>query len=483
MKENKTVTKMSDRRKAIKEIYGSDDGLRIKLNKSASGISGSNFNEETLNRAMQQVSVNGSSIKDIVELSRYAYSTEGNYSKLIDYLANMFLWRYYYIPTPKKLDKKGDYKTIYQEMTQVVDGISIETTFPIIITKLLKEGVVYLYTMKDNASKTVSTVMLNPMYCKPIGISQYGTGIFKFDMKYFDGLSATNAQLEEVLELFPPEIAEGYREYKKAPSTDTQHVVLDGKYATYIQLNDTNFPTYLTALRSVFDYNTYRKNEVEKSTSQLDMVLAHKIPSYEDQLLFELPEVTDLHKSMSKSLSAIPRLKLLTTFGDSEILKTRPESNVENKVLEKAYEAIYQTSGLNPNLFNGATEQALKYSIKRDKSVMWSFVQKLVNFYNLSINNLFNFKEYQLELNMLPITHYDDDDQLSLLRKNAEYGVGRLELIVASGTKQRHIAPKAELEEYLDLENILKPLKSSHTVSRTEEETQPEAEKEKGVNE
>jgi len=58
--------------------------------------------------------------------------------------------------------------------------------------------------------------------------------------------------------------------------------------------------------------------------------------------------------------------------------------------------------------------------------------------------------------------------------------VGRLELIVASGTKQRHIAPKAELEKFLKLEEILKPLQSSHTQSgkskteKTEEEEEIE---------
>jgi hypothetical protein len=54
---------------------------------------------------------------------------------------------------------------------------------------------------------------------------------------------------------------------------------------------------------------------------------------------------------------------------------------------------------------------------------------------------------------------------MELYRRNAEFGVGKLELIVASGTKQKHIAPKSRLEEYLKLEEILIPLKSSHTQS------------------
>lgn len=69
---------------------------------------------------------------------------------------------------------------------------------------------------------------------------------------------------------------------------------------------------------------------------------------------------------------------------------------------------------------------------------------------------------------MLPITHYNADEKQNLYRKNAEYGVGRLELIVASGTKQKDIVHKSKLEEHLELDKVLKPLKSSHTQTNEE---------------
>ena len=43
------------------------------------------------------------------------------------------------------------------------------------------------------------------------------------------------------------------------------------------------------------------------------------------------------------------------------------------------------------------------------------------------------------------------------------------DLIVASGTKQRHLTHKATLEDFLKLDEILKPLSSSHTQSGKEE--------------
>lgn len=102
-----------------------------------------------------------------------------------------------------------------------------------------------------------------------------------------------------------------------------------------------------------------------------------------------------------------------------------------------------------------------------------------MSFYNVAINNLYNFKGYQAQLNMLPITHFDEKEKMDLYRSNAEYGIGRLEAIVASGTKQRDIVHKSILEDFLKLDEILKPLASSHT--QTNEEKEPEVKEEKPV--
>jgi hypothetical protein len=67
---------------------------------------------------------------------------------------------------------------------------------------------------------------------------------------------------------------------------------------------------------------------------------------------------------------------------------------------------------------------------------------------------------------------------MELLRRNAEYGIGRLEAVVASGTKQKSLQAKADLEEFLKLDEILKPLVSSHTQSGKTEEKVEESEEE-----
>ncbi len=46
---------------------------------------------------------------------------------------------------------------------------------------------------------------------------------------------------------------------------------------------------------------------------------------------------------------------------------------------------------------------------------------------------------------------------------NANFGIGKLEAVVATGIKQKDITDKHNLETYLKLDEILVPLKSAYT--------------------
>lgn len=72
---------------------------------------------------------------------------------------------------------------------------------------------------------------------------------------------------------------------------------------------------------------------------------------------------------MANILSKNQHVKLLTTFGDMEVLSIGEDDSQENKTLTNAYNAIYDNSGANHSLFNGDIKEALEYALRRDESV------------------------------------------------------------------------------------------------------------------
>ena len=457
---NETEGKFKITRSKIKEMYESDTSIKRNINKTTS--TAATINNLTFNTLANNYYSLTVELETQRRYSNELYSFYPVYAGLLDYLSNMYLWRYTYVPRiVKERGNNAEYKEIYDLMGEVIDGLSIETTFPMILTQLYIDGAVFLITVKNTSSKTVTTISLPTKYCRVNAITQFGTYTYQFDFSYFDSLSLSRDELAQIFNFFPKEMLAMYNAYL----TDKQNLrwqVLDPKYAAALMLNKNGFPTKLRAIFSILQYDQYLENELERNGQQLDKIIAHKMPTWEDKLVVEIDEMTELHKSMANILSKNQHVKLMTTFGDMEVLSIGEDDSQENKTLTNAYNAIYDNSGENHSLFNGDIKEALEYALRRDESVTWKYVQQLVNFYNLTINNSFNFKGYQCDLTILPITVYNENDKILLYKEGATLGVTKLEYVVSTGVKQINLESKFNLEDFLKLDQ-LKPLSTSYT--------------------
>ena len=454
----------------IKEMYKDDNTVRRNVNKTTTPST--NFGTLTLDSLQSNFYNLTVDLQTQRKYSADAYVFSPIYANMIDYYSNMFYWRYTY--TPRVIKEKAnaaDYAEIYNLMGEVVEGICPETTFPMILTELMINGAVFLLTTKNTASKTITTLKLPYKYCRPTSISQYGTVIYQFDLSYFDSLGLSKTELEEIFNFYPKELKLLYSEYLNDKQNNRWRV-LDPKYAGALIVNENGFPTKLRTLFSIMRYEQYSENELERSGQQLDKIITHKMPTWEDKLVVGIEEMTELHASMAKVLTKNKHIRLLTSFGDLDVKSIGEDQSKENKTLNNAYNAIYDNSGLNHEMFNGT--QALELSHLRDKSTVWKYVQEIINFYNMVINNSFNFKGYQCDFNILPITVYDEHDMIEHYKTGATLGVSKLEYIVASGVKQINIASKFELEDHLGLDK-LKPLSTSYTQNDNSKKDNPKS--------
>lgn len=423
-------------------------------------------------------------------VSETLVSTNGIYSEIIQYFVNLPLYRYTVIPGQvKKLRETGaeeKYAAVYEKMISVVDGISIDVTFPKILQTGLIYGIIYLYTDKDQNSETVETLMLPNAYCRKGFATNFGTDTITFDFKFFDDiiskLRSSNSGIEitedDLYNLFPAALIQQYKKYRK-DTTNMRWQELDPKFSAAISFSPNGMPPKLYANFGLIDYELIKNNEVIRSSNELEKILVHEIPHTSDgNLMFEMEEAFELHDSMARALSGVKGLKFLTTFGGTSLIELQGERTKENKAVQQAYSNIFNTAGINSQLFTGETPEAIKQSIKKDTAFVFKQLNLIVNFYNLAINNLYNFNPYQARINLLPISVYDEVEKVNMYVGNANFGIGKLEAVVATGIKQKDIYDKHILEKYLDLDSILVPLQSAYTSTpadkqETEEEEVP----------
>lgn len=333
--------------------------------------------------------------RSVIEASRQLYSTNPVYASVIDYLANIYLWRYKVTPhkvftkSKAKLKKKlkaDEYNLLYSLMLEVVDGLSLETVFPALLTMLFVNGSVYFTTICDEDSIAIDTITLDPKFCRKVADTQFGTAIIQFNFAYFDSLGLDEDGIKEYLKAFPKEFARGYAKYKKDTSAGSWQI-LDPRFSTGILLNEAALPRYLYLYGGILDYEKYQDNELKRSDNLLKYIVVHKMPHFEDQLIFDVDEVDAIHKSLKRIVETGNEARLITTWGDVHVDRISESDTAENQILSKSYRAIFNNAGLNDNIFASETAEGVKLSLTRDKAVVWKYVQQVLGFYNITVNN------------------------------------------------------------------------------------------------
>lgn len=408
----------------------------------------------------------------IVDFSNKLYATNPIYAMIIEYLSNMFLWRYKVVPhkvfsqligskrKPSVKEEKVEFERAYNLMLELVEGLNIPTNFPALLTTLFINGAVYLATVSDKNSYTVETVLLPDRFCRKVAQTQYGTSIIEFNFSYFDRLRLSKEDIDDYLKEFPEEFSKLYNEYKEDSTIAWKQ--LDPRFSTGILLNDISIPTLFYLYGGLLDYEKYQDNELQRNQNLLKYLVTQKMPIYQDRLVFEVDEVEALHKTLAQVVNTNENARLLTSFGDIDVKRITENDTVANEVLQKAFKSIFHNAGLNSGLFTGDSVEVLKMSLIRDKARVWKYVEQFLSFYNLAINNWYDFGIYEADIDILPISLYTYNDDMEAYKENATLGVGKLDYFIASGIKQKTIQDQLNLEKFLKLDKIT-PMQTSYT--------------------
>jgi hypothetical protein len=479
---NSDVSQFKTFRKKINNIYGDDTAVNNRYGQRQLPF---RINDQLDRREelIAELRRSWSAPKEISKISRQLHNIDANYAKLVSYYSNMFFIRYSVLPVQIRKDiavADQIYMEEYNRILEITEGMTLEQIIPEALEELMLNGSVYLTSYKDNATKTISMIILPHDYCRTVFKTTLGTNVIEFDFRYFE-LYQLQQDKDEALALFPPEFREKWeahwvRRETMGTGKDQGWLELDPRYSTSITSNEKEIPPLIWAMEGIFEYDRVRDAETEKTVNQLQKILTHRIPiTSSGELIFDLDEVREIHRAISKITDQHEGLSTITTFGDTQLLKLQEEGTIQNKALDQSYEAIFRSAGLNSSIFMGKSDLSLKQNLRADKAYMWKFVIQLNNFINLVLNQLYNFKPFQAEVNILPITVAEEDDSIRLYRESATVGIGKLEAVIATGVKQRSLQDRAKLEQMINLDSMLKPLQSSHTMSGNQQTVQEQA--------
>ena len=487
-KENTNITKdeaqqvssFAKYRGKLKELYSTDREVRNRLGVSSPLAGLSKVKTKDAQDLYSEAVADPSKAADI---SLAAYYMSNAYESIINYYKTFFYIRYTVVPRLLSESIHADTETetgqfeeeygkIYYRMMNAVEGINLETTLPAIAEEALIKGKCSIITEKHKSTDTIVTYFLPHNYYKSVGKSEFGTNIVAFDFKYFDELESASRSVnpngiygtdfDVLLEQMPKILQEGYQKYKRDKNLRWQ--VLEPRYCTEFNFNELTIPPRLGAFPASVDYNSYKEIKLDNAAQTLDHILTHQIPTNSDgDLIMDVDEALDVTRNMCNALKEIPNVKVITTFGKTDIHDLQANVNEQSEILNTAYNNIYNSAGVDYHVF--VSDKDLEVSLNRDKAFMWDFYKKVMLFYNITINDLLNFKPYQCKINLLPICVQMEDEDAQRYIEFAGAGIGRLNAVVASGIKQIDLEDAYNVEKFLNFDKILKPLQSMYTSS------------------
>lgn len=467
--ENKIKNKKTDFTKwaeKVEEVYGSDKSTTYKSGDRI--MARELFAIKSKKDLRDKLDFSLDDPEEIIKASRTLHALDSNYAVIVSYFADMFYTRY--TVTPEIIDGQEvdseEYLEIYSQMLKVIDGYGLESLMSDVLREIFITGAAYLHAEENSASGTTTIRILPTDNCRTVFATNYGTNGIEFDFSYFDRFDE-GEDLDQMLGYFPKEFNSLYMEYIRSGE---EWQLIDPRVSTSILANEYSIPPLINALVGILEYDDTRRIELEKANRELQKILIHRIPIEDGMPIFDINEAISIQKAISKVTRNHKGLETITAFGETQLHELQKEGTRENKRIDQAYRSIFNSSGLNAAYFAETEKEALAINRSVNKGLVWNFIQKFNAFINLTVNQLYDFGKMQAIVKILPITIHEESEIIELYRKNASLGIGKLDAVVAAGVKQKDLVTGLRLEREIDLDNLLSPLKSSHTQSGVEKE-------------
>ena len=414
-------------------------------------------------------------LSEMRAISDFFFRTNGIYSRLCKYMAN--LYRYDWVITPYKNDDKIKNEKIlaqFYDALTLLDNFNVKAFLGKAALNVIKYGAYYGYKIQIDKHHVVIQE-LPASYCRS-RFEVNGSPAVEFNMRYFDETFKDTTQRLKIIKMFPKEFQKGYILFKegKLPAEfsgdKSGWYLLDPKFAFMFNNCGEEIPLFISTIPYLIDLDVAQELDRKKMAQQLVKIIIQKLPLDKNgDLLFDVDEARDLHNNAISMLGKAIGVDVLTTFAEVQVEDLADRSTVTSvDELEKVERTVYNSTGTAQNLFNTDGNVALDRSIKNDEASLTNLILQFEKFLNFLIADLNkNPNKMFLKVQILNTTVYNYQDISKTFKDLASNGsCSRILSTIALGQSQSSILANAQFEnEVLDLVSLLIPPITSNTMN------------------
>ena len=408
-------------------------------------------------------------------ISDFFFKTNGIYSRLCKYMAN--LYRYDWMLTPYINDedkvKQDKVLTQFHGALTLLDNFNVKAFLGKAALRVIRHGAYYGYKIPVDAQHVVIQE-LPANYCRS-RFEVNGRPAVEFNLRYFDEMFKDTAQRLKMIQMFPKEFQKGYILYKegKLPAEfmgdKAGWYLLDPKFAFAFNNCGEEIPLFISVIPYLIDLDQAQDLDRKKMAQQLIKIIIQKMPVDKNgDLVFDVDEAAELHNNAVRMLGKAIGVDVLTTFAEVDVADLADKSSVTSvDELEKVERTVYNASGTAQNLFNTDGNIALEKSIRNDEASLTNLILQFENFLNFLVED-FNKtpKKFSFKVQLLNTTVYNYQELSKQYKELASMGYSKMLPIIALGQSQSSVLANAYFEtQVLDLVSLFIPPLTSNTMN------------------
>lgn len=412
------------------------------------------FSKEDILSYMQTPSTNE---KNLRNASIYMWDASSQYRRLITYYSMLPRWDY--IISPLNFDatkvKADAFRKQYLKVQNQLDLMNIKHEMSKISKIVYRDGVFYGAIWTNKTSFYVQRI--NPDYCSLTSIVD-GTWLYSVDMSKIP---------EKKLPLYPPEFTTMWNTYNSSgqkwqpvPEDICFCLKADETILTY------SIPPWASTLPMLYDIETYKALQETATKIANYKLLGMKIPLNEDgtpQVDWKLAD--QYYRQLCNVLPPYVGA-FISPMETSEYEFERSGNTSDVDTVSRAEEQYWFNTGTSALLHGSNTSNtagALKLSIRSDEQIAYDFMNQTERLINRILKAISGTMKFQI--NFLPTTIYNQEEQVKLLKEAATLGVPGTKSAYAAavGIKQSILPGMAFLEDAMFDSSTWIPLTSGYT--------------------
>ena len=406
--------------------------------------------------------------EQLKDLSQSFFYSSGFYRRLLTHYATILYYTPLLIPhmvgNKKKITEKK-YQEKYFEALELINSLNFEQLCRHFALSVLVDGAYYGMVKEVEGQYCIQDLPYE--YCRSRMKSFTGVDIVEFDVTWFDRIR-DEAIRKETLQTFPKEVRKAYVSYISGKSS-TSWVRLPVETGIHFCLYEER-PYFSTVIPSVINFGDYVNLEKAKDAQQLKTLVVQEIDHTSDgELIFEPEEAVELHKGLTNITKDNPYLDGITSYGKITTHRLLEDDSAVKNNLEKINTILYAESGTSQQLFAADGNVSLERSIQNDIALMMYLANNFSIWLKNLINSIYSDKHITFGVEILPVGQYNVKDYQSQTLNAAQYGYSFMIPSLAMGLEQNQLLDLKTVEtQLLKMDEVLKPLQSSHTASGKE---------------